>query len=74
MDTIVINNKMYEIRHTKTYKCTGCLFHTKERNCKAKGIGLNCLLDSFIFVRRIYFFERIKIWFKKKINKNIEKL
>ncbi len=70
MDTIVINHKMYEIQ--KSTICTNCMFYDKNNtpHCKDKMLtDMSCVFNEFIYIRRIYFFERIKLWFKKKIKK-----
>lgn len=74
MDTIVVNHKMYEIQ--KSSKCDNCMFYDKNRKprftsrCTHEAANnFDCVFGEFIYIRRIKFFERIKLWFKKKIKK-----
>ena len=66
MDTIVINRKMYEVRKIKRRSCAGCMYNPKECSYIHK---LACINNKHILVRRIYFLERIMLWFNKKMNK-----
>lgn len=67
MKTVIINHKMYEIQNV--INCTNCIFYDKKNKPHCKQTVDVCINGGFIYVREIKFFERIKIWFKKKINK-----
>lgn len=71
MDTIVVNDKMYEIYKHKS--CNGCIFYRKKNDKSIcidnDKIGSECVDEDFVYIREIKFFERIKIWLKKKIKK-----
>lgn len=69
MKTIVVNHKMYEIQDDSC--CTNCMFYDEKNtpHCKDNTSSINCAVEGFIYIRRIKFFERIKLWFKKKMNK-----
>lgn len=70
MDTIIINDKMYKIRKGKT--CVNCIFYRENGKSICIGndkIGSECVDEDFVYVREIKFFKRIKLWFKKKMNK-----
>ena len=71
METIVINNKMYEIE--KSNRCDNCMFYDKNHRprftsrCTHKAVNsFDCIFEEFIYVRQIKFFERIKLWLKKR--------
>ena len=68
MKTIIVNHKMYEIQND--IYCSGCMFYDRKNNphCKQKH-GIQCVDGEFIYIRQIKFFERIKLWLKKKMNK-----
>jgi len=68
MKTIIVNHKMYEIQ--EDIYCTNCMFYDRKSKpyCKQRH-SIECVNGRFVYIREIKFFERIKLWFKKKINK-----
>lgn len=65
MKTVVVNHKMYEIQ--EDIYCINCMFYnTNSRSCKLRPLTIDCITERFIYVREIKFFERIKLWLKKK--------
>lgn len=70
MKTIIINHKMYEIQND--IYCANCMFYDKNSKPRCKHStthDISCITGEFVYIRRIKFFERIKLWFKKKVNK-----
>lgn len=70
MKTIVVNHKMYEIQDD--IYCINCMFYDKNSKpqCKMRH-SIHCINGGFIYIREIKFFERIKLWLKKKIKKKL---
>ena len=72
MDTIKVNGKIFIIDKGDDWNnCNKCIFNHKNNNNNKK-YPYYCIktpCTKFIVIREVKFFERIKLWFKKKMNK-----